>query len=383
MSGILRNTLRLVGTAKYAPITNSTKYLRPTTLTTSRINSSLVLEPNNYVRRSHHAQAIQNSTGSCSTIQAAGKKISSIFAEKEVKTLNINHNFTVSLDSGEVGLIIPKIFFGRKDLIFPSTFNIELNDKSIKPKSNKIAAEEEKTSFKLGNWYGSLDGGKLTLKLKDSNETFILKHTFYVKAENNPPEYSEEEGLLFNPPKLDSNVKVYSAKITSKPDGSKPLHRTYPPVGSKLPPELLQRYGRKVPGALLKENDDEVTDGPNSDGRMKLQFPMTVVLEGGQQKIKIKDTDDNFNVYHKVEIRAYKEPAETITNSGSNTGGDKLSKIGILGMQLNSGNLLIEEIDSTGQRILIRQEVDIEIDLDSEIPSILMNSHVKRAMCIH
>ncbi|XP_044001683.1 uncharacterized protein LOC122847890 [Aphidius gifuensis] len=383
MSGILRNTLRLVGTAKYAPITNSTKYLRSMTLTTSRINSSLVLEPNNYVRRSHHAQAIQNSTGFWSTIRAAGNKISSTFAEKEVKTLNINNNFTVSLDSGEVGLIIPKIFFGRKDLIFPSTFNIKLNDKSIEPKSNKIAAEEEKISFKLGNWYGSVDSGKLILKLKDSNETFILKHTYYVKAKNKPPEYSEDEGLLFDPPKLDFDVGIYSCKIISKPDGLEPLHRTYPPLGINIPAERVLRYGHNVPDALAKENDGKVTDEPNSDGRMILQFPMTVVLEGGQQKIKIKDTDDDFNVYHKVEIRAYKEPAETITNFGSNTGGDRLSKIGILKMQLTSGNLLIEEIDSTGQRILIRQEVDIEIDLDSEIPSILINSRVKRSMCIH
>ncbi|KAF7996368.1 hypothetical protein HCN44_002000 [Aphidius gifuensis] len=349
MSGILRNTLRLVGTAKYAPITNSTKYLRSTTLTTSRINSSLVLEPNNYVRRSHHAQAIQNSTGSWSTIRAAEKKILSIFAKKEVKTVNINNNFMVSLDSGKVRLITPKIFFGRKNLIFPSTFSIELNDKSIKPKSNKIAAEEEKTSFKLDNWYGLLDGGKLTLKLKDSNETFILKHTVYVKAKNNPPEYSEDEGLLFDPPKLDSDVRIYSCKIISKPDGLEPL-----------------------------QNFDNLfrTDCPDEFGKMKLKFPMTVVLEGGQQKIKIKDTDDNFIVYHQVEIRAYKEPAETVTNSGSNTEGNKISKIGILKMRLNSGNLLIEEIDSSDQRILIRQEVDIKIDLDSEIPSILMNPHV-------
>ncbi|KAF7994995.1 hypothetical protein HCN44_004467 [Aphidius gifuensis] len=118
MSGVLRNTLRLVGTTKCAPI-NSTKYLRSMTLTTSRIDSSLLLESNplhhHESERSRDTQAIQNSTSVWSTIRAAGKNLLlSIFENEEIKTLNIK-SFTVSLDSGNIGLITPKIFFGRKE----------------------------------------------------------------------------------------------------------------------------------------------------------------------------------------------------------------------------------------------------------------------------
>ncbi|XP_044001687.1 uncharacterized protein LOC122847895 [Aphidius gifuensis] len=382
MSGILKNTLRLVGIGKYAPI-NSTKYLRSMTITTSRMNSSLLSEPNNNSNNLHHHeseklrdnQAIQHSTDFRKTIRAAGNKILSIISDEELKTLDIN-NFTVSLDNGKVGLITPKRFFGRKDLIFPPTFSIELNDKSIEPKSNKIDAEEEKTSFKLGNWYGSVDGGKLSLTLKDSNETFILKHTVYVKAHNNPPKYSENDGLSAISPKLDPDYRIYSAKIISKPEGSKPLERSYSPAGTDIPAEQLLKYGHTVAKSHLKISNGEVTDGPDEFGKMKLKFPMTVVVEGGQQKIKIKDTDDDFNVYHKVEIQAYNEPAKNIRR-------DRLSKNGLLKMQLTSGNLKIEEKNTDEQWIITRQEVDIEIDLDSEIPSIRIDPHVKTFSSIH
>ncbi|KAF7994994.1 hypothetical protein HCN44_004466 [Aphidius gifuensis] len=379
MSGILRNTLRLVGTTKYAPI-NSTKYLRSMTLTTSRIDSSLLLESNplhhHESERSRDTQAIQNSTSFWSTIRAAGKNLLLSIFDDGIKTLNIK-GFTVSLDSGNIGLITPKIFFGRKDLIFPPTFSFELNEKSIEPKSNKIAVEEIKT-FKLHNWYGSLDSEKLTLKLKNSNETFILKHTIHVKAHNNPPPYSEVDGVSFKPPKLDSDVKSYCAKIISQQAGSNPQTRTYLPIGNPMSVEKLLSYGHDVPDELVTKSNGQVTDCPDQYGKMKLKFPMTAVLEGSQQKIKIKDTDDYFIVYHNVEIQAYKEPAETITNSGSNT----LSKNGIIRMQLSSGNLMIEEAGSSDQRIFIRQEVDIEIDLNKKIPSILIYPCVKRSMSI-
>ncbi|KAF7995384.1 hypothetical protein HCN44_006491 [Aphidius gifuensis] len=117
----------------------------------------------------------------------------------------------------------------------------------------------------------------------------------------------------------------------------------------------------------------ETTDTPNSFGMVKLQFPMTVTLEGTPVKIKIKDSDDNFTVYHNVVIKAEKDP-----NVSSKTE-DKKSEIGTLRMALESGNIMIESSPDTktNQVAYIKQEVVIEIDFDSKVPSILVYPYIK------
>ncbi|KAF7996433.1 hypothetical protein HCN44_002065 [Aphidius gifuensis] len=364
MSVILRNTLRLVGTAKYAP-NNSAKYLRSMTLTTNHLNNSLL----------SFNQANQISTNFEKIIRTTGNEILSLFAaNEEIKKAKIVH-LKVSLSSGKVRLITPE---REKNLIFPPTFNIELNKGSIEPKSNKIADEEETLSFKLSKWKVLLDDGELKLKVIDTGETFILKHAVHIKAHINPPKPLEDGAFdLTSEPPI-SNVRSYTAKIISESEGSKPLDREFPPVKTMATAELFKSYGNQVSETLIETGNVEIIeDRPNSFGRMKLKFPMTASLVGAPQEIKITNTDDTYTAYHTVEIRASKKLAENLKNGSADENKKRLSKIGKLRVELVSGDLIFEPRVSSDQSVFIRQEVDIEIDLDSEVPSILINPHIK------
>ncbi|KAF7996312.1 hypothetical protein HCN44_001944 [Aphidius gifuensis] len=256
------------------------------------------------------------------------------------------------------------------DLIFPSTFNIEFNGKSIEPKSNKIDDEVGKTvSFWIDKWNVSLNGDELTLKTKDTDETFILKHALHVKLHKTPSKLLEDGGLKSSPTALFSDeIKMYPAKVISKPEGSEPLVKSYEPVEMER-----QTYANK--GSIY-----ELTDKPNEFGRMKLTFPMTASLEGAQQEIHSENMEDTFTVNYTADIQANKnELPKNLTNGIQKAKKRKTSTIGRLRMQLQSGDLLLET--SSKHRVFIRHEVVIEIDLDSEVPSILINPAIKRHIC--
>ncbi|KAF7996311.1 hypothetical protein HCN44_001943 [Aphidius gifuensis] len=368
MSGILRNTLRLVGTAKYAP-NNSTKYLRSMTLTTNRLNNLLGFQAN------------QISTNFGSTIQAARLKILSIFPDGEIKTSSFGY-FEVSLTSSKINLrlMTPNRL---KNLILPPVFSTKLNGVLVEPESNKNDTER-KRSFELDKWIVSLDGKKLRLKIQGSEETFTLEHAVYVEAHKPLPKLSENGSVIVRAwiPKLDPSIEIFSAKLRSKTDSGE-LHRESPPSWHAIPFEKILHYGHDVPDSSANQSNDGITDRPNSYGQMKLKFPMTVVLEGGQQKIRIKDTDDDFTIYHTVEIQAEKVPAETLTKFGSSIRRERLVKPGILHMELDSGDVVIQSTEYTKQTILMRQEVDIVINLDSVVPTILVCPYVKNVICVH
>ncbi|XP_044021300.1 uncharacterized protein LOC122861158 [Aphidius gifuensis] len=345
MSGILRHTLRLGGTAKYA-LNNSTKYLRSMTLSTNRLTHS---SPVNY----------------WTTIQTAGKEILSIFGDEEVKISDIGC-FKVSLTSGKVGLITPKFFFGKKDLILPATFNTELNGEPIEPESNKIADEQAQTSFTLDKWDVSLDGGKLTFKLKDSDEIFILKHSMYAKALQKPPKVSETGGVIQTLPTLSSDITNYPAKIISKSEQLGLLERPFPPVNSYMPVERLEHFGSDVTKSLIKCSNGKITDAPDEFGKMKLFFPMTVLLEGGRQEITTTNSLNTLTVHHEVEIETKKVLSENLKNEFAVKKVDERSNIGLLEILLDSGDLIIELTHPNNQSIIMRQEVVIVIDLDGK-----------------
>ncbi|XP_044005774.1 uncharacterized protein LOC122850705 [Aphidius gifuensis] len=371
MSGILRNTLRLVGTAKYAT-NNPTKYLRSMELITNRLNHSL--SPlglhNSNLQSSNDIQA-KKTTNFWGTIRAAGRKILSIFVDKdEIATSNLGF-FDVSLNSSHLYLITPN---KQSALILPPTFSTKLNERSIQPQSNKKAYNEETSAFYLDKWHVLLDGDELTVKLKDTGETFILKHSVHVKAQKNLPKLNKDGELIIAAPRLDPHAAIKSAKITSTNESKISSFTEYPPLTWQCTPfEQFFRYGHGVPASLIEENNEEITDTPNSFGMVKLQFPMTVTLEGTPVKIKIKDSDDNFTVYHNVVIKAEKDP-----NVSSKTE-DKKSEIGTLRMALESGNIMIESSPDTktNQVAYIKQEVVIEIDFDSKVPSILVYPYIK------
>ncbi|KAF7995059.1 hypothetical protein HCN44_004531 [Aphidius gifuensis] len=376
MSAILRNTLRFVSTAKYAT-NNSTKNLRSMTFTTSVNNSLPLLQPNylnrNEFEKLQFIQAKKISTNFGTTMWTAGKKMLSLISNEEIKKATIGQ-LKVSLGSGKIRLLTEK---NTKNLIFPPTFNIELNEKLIEPKSNKITNEEEKTlAFKLDQWHVSLDDDELTFKMKDTGEEFILKHAVHVVAHMYPPKPLEDGSYRSNSGTPISDVKVYPAKEISKSDGSEPLDREFPPISTVITPKQFDTNENdkndEYNPLLPKESNQEITDRPNSDGRMKLKFPMTASLEGSRQKILLKDCDDTYTVYHTVDIQASNKLAKI-----ANKKKDGTSKIGKLQMVLYSGELIFEPRASSLQCVSIKHDVDIEIDLESEIPSILISPHMK------
>ncbi|KAF7996432.1 hypothetical protein HCN44_002064 [Aphidius gifuensis] len=291
MSGILRNTLRLVGTAKYAP-NNSTKYLRSMTFTTNHLNNSLSLLQPNYLNHNRFGtQAKKISTDNGTTIWATGKKILSLFdANEEIKkNANIVH-LKVSLSSGKVRLLTPE---EEKYLIFPPKFSIKVNEESIDPSNNNIDAKPVTLSFYLGKWHVTLDDDELTLKIRDTGEIFILRHEVYVKALIKPPKQLEDGTYQMVPDPPISDYGVCGAKIISKQAGLEPFERSFAPRQTKATAEILKSYGNPISEALIDTKSARIIDDtPNSFGRMKLKFPMTVSLEGAPLQIKIKNSDD-------------------------------------------------------------------------------------------
>ncbi|XP_044005710.1 uncharacterized protein LOC122850644 [Aphidius gifuensis] len=337
------------------------------TYTTSINNTLSLLQPNyinhNKFEKLQSTQAKKLSTNFGTIIRAAGKKISSIFTDDEIKVSNID-NYEVSLNSGKVGLVTQEIV---KNLILPPTFSVEFNGKSIEPKSNIIKDEVVKAvSFRLGKWNVSLKGDELTFKTRDTDETFILKHAVHVKFHRSPPKLLEDGGFESSPRTLFSDKFItYPAKVISKSEQSGLLEKSFPPVPMT----------RRV--TATEDSIYELTDEPNIFGRMKLKFPMIASLKGAQQKISSENLEDTFIIDYTVDIQANKNKLPGSSKNGiADSKKDITSKVGILRMQLQSGDLFIEA--NSGQRVFIRHEVNIEIDLDSKVPSILISPGIRR-----
>ncbi|KAF7996287.1 hypothetical protein HCN44_001919 [Aphidius gifuensis] len=240
----------------------------------------------------------------------------------------------IALESGDL-LIQPK-YSRNKRCIFPSIFRTELNGKSINPRSN--VTHEKEMAFKVGKWWNaSLPGDSLVLRY-NHNKFFILKHVVDVKAHISPLKIAKNSGV-HTPRELDFNVAISPVKITSDP---------------------------------MQSSFNE-TDAPDGSEKMKLHFPMSVSLEN-QQIIKIKDSDDTFTVFHTIDIDAYEEKLPEIFSSHEIK---KTSQIGIFEIALKSGDLLIQPKYSSNGSIMMKQKVYIKIDVNGEIPSILVCPRLK------
>ncbi|KAF7995817.1 hypothetical protein HCN44_006924 [Aphidius gifuensis] len=179
------------------------------------------------------------------TVITSVNKILSVFTGKERKSSDVG-NFIVSLSNREQSLVTPA----------PCTKH---NGAKIEQKySNRIAVEEEKTSYEFGKLNISLDGGELKFKVKDSDETFILKHAVHVEAHNNPSKTLKDGGT--KPVSMHLSSICHNAKIISKTESD--------------------------------ESDLRTTAYPNEYKWIKLQFPMTVSFEGARQEVKIDNRDD-------------------------------------------------------------------------------------------
>ncbi|KAF7996298.1 hypothetical protein HCN44_001930 [Aphidius gifuensis] len=375
MSGILRNTLRLVGTAKYA--TNNSTYLRSMMLTTNRLNHSLpLLQSNNFNDNrseiSHATRAKKILTNFWGIIHATGKIIS-IF-KKEIKTSNIS-DFEVSFSSSRAALFSQEI---KKNCIFPSKFTTKLNEESIKPKSNKTDVKKE-TSFEIGNWNASLAGDSLVLRLQNSKKTFILKHAVHVQAHMSPPKIAKNGSVLHTPQKPDSNIVISPLKIISK-TLSNSSETTFPPVNVPIPYQKFFEFGDDLTETSYEEEDnDKLTHAPNNFGRMKLEFPMAVSLEN-QQKIKLENSNDTFTVYHRVRILAFEDDLPDdlkVSFSDKKINVTSIAEAGILRIGLESGDLSIKPMHFSNRSIILKQEVYIEVDLDSAVPTLLVCPYLK------
>ncbi|KAF7996338.1 hypothetical protein HCN44_001970 [Aphidius gifuensis] len=356
MSGILRNTLHLVGTAKYAT-NNSTKYIRSMTLMASHFHHSA---PNYFNRRESDTRVELTSINFWRNVWAAGKILLPTFKDYDrIGTLSISNNYEISLKTNNgLRIITPK---KKKNLILSPRFSTKINGKSVEYDIHKFSYSDKKKLFRLGKWNVTLGEDEVTFKLKDSDKTFILKHAVYFKAFIRPAK-EQEDGWTLVSPKFDSQIMASSAKITSSTKQAGSLSREFPPPS-------------------IEEIDDEITNRPNSFGQVKLRFPMNVVLEGAHQEILLKDTNDTFIIYHEVWIRALTESSENFQIISPNKKKDKTSDIGILRMTLDSGDIKIAN-KPTKQMIIIRQEVDVAIDLDSEIPSISVRPHIKNVVSV-
>ncbi|XP_044004420.1 uncharacterized protein LOC122849708 [Aphidius gifuensis] len=343
MSAILRNTLRFVSTAKYLQTMPHMSY---------RLNDSMALNGSNYLQ-CHESKRLYQTQGINSwvyekTVITSVNKILSVFTGKERKSSDVG-NFIVSLSNREQSLVTPAPWFGqfigqRTRFFLPPTFSTKHNGAKIEQKySNRIAVEEEKTSYEFGKLNISLDGGELKFKVKDSDETFILKHAVHVEAHNNPSKTLKDGGT--KPVSMHLSSICHNAKIISKTESD--------------------------------ESDLRTTAYPNEYKWIKLQFPMTVSFEGARQEVKIDNRDDNLIVYHTVDIQAYKELYGKLNNETADRNENRKSEVGEIQIQLESGDLFIEAREPCDKSIYMKHDVHILVNLDNRVPFIAVKPHVE------
>ncbi|XP_044005712.1 uncharacterized protein LOC122850647 [Aphidius gifuensis] len=106
-------------------------------------------------------------------------------------------------------------------------------------------------------------------------------------------------------------------------------------------------------------------------GRVQLQFPMALSLQGFKQVIEIAPSNETFIIYHNVSFEAFKEPSKK--NVIANTKNDKKTNIGRIEMLLQTGDLELTTQDPSNPSFDCRHEVSILVDLDGDVPLIEMN----------
>ncbi|XP_044021301.1 uncharacterized protein LOC122861159 [Aphidius gifuensis] len=196
-----------------------------------------------------------------------------------------------------------------------------------------------------------------------------------------PPKIAKNGRVLHTPRKPDSNIVISPVKIKTKTLSSS-FEKLVSPVDVSIASQKFLEFRDDLPEILNKEGDNELTDGPNSFGRIKLQLPMAVLVEN-QQLIKLENSDDTFTVYHRASIQAYEdEIPEHLKDFFSVEERDDTStdEASILRIELESGHLSIKPMHFSNRSIIMKQEVYIEVDLDSAVPTLLVCPYLKRTL---
>ncbi|KAF7995709.1 hypothetical protein HCN44_006816 [Aphidius gifuensis] len=301
MSGILQ-TLRFAGTTKYA---------------TNILTNYQLMGHRTYYRH-EDTMSLKGKNKSTSLIMkmrdASRILISKLYKKNdddddEVLSSKLG-SFIVSIESSKIALIIKKT---EKNFILPVAFNTTLNGVSIKPLSNKIAAEDKRTiSFKVDQLSVAIDGYKLKLNVNNRAET----------------------DRVFDPQEeFPTSPNLYSFGIEGMEEDE------------------------------LKTYDDSA--------KIKLEYPMNIFVQGFCQVVKIHETGESFTIYHTVELQALKE-------IGDKTVKTQKSKIGKFDILLLCGDLLLERRNPEDDKLLIKQELWIQLDLDDEEPAVYICPFIKR-----
>ncbi|KAF7995774.1 hypothetical protein HCN44_006881 [Aphidius gifuensis] len=279
MSVILKSPLRLVGTAKYAT-NNLTQYLRAQ----EPPNNSFILltshSPSDYRSVTfHHTQAKIKSKNFWEWMRVSANKIfTPKLPYKNETSSTILGNFFVKQSSGTIELITNNK--RQKNFIFPAVFTAKYNGELIAVESDTIASEEKgPISFRAGGLNLLLDGDKLKFKVKDSDETFILNHAVHITALKKPTQILKGGGIKILPSAHIDDVTAYDAELTLKTPKNEEHKKMLRTVNFNY---SLFRYAAAAAAA----------DYP---GRVKLQFPMDLSLQGFKHIIKVKETGETNN----------------------------------------------------------------------------------------
>ncbi|XP_044004055.1 uncharacterized protein LOC122849423 [Aphidius gifuensis] len=360
MSVILRNTLRFVGTAKYA--TNSTKYVRSIfsqrkILDDFKEKELKLSDPNNYF-------IIKNNNEPTSFYQKLWSAFSGkVYVDENTLYITKIDYFVASVSCVEASFETP---IKKKKFYLSPALSIKANEKSIEPVITEIVDEKPFSSHNDTIRVSRKDG-KFTLQKLDSGETVTLNHTIYLEAHTK--ERQTEEGGKGNIPSiLIADIVYDDTKITSKVGKEEPKTFTHTP---KLQP-LNSKKKYKDERILEYDDDDE-----DKTIKIDLQFPMTMSLEVTPRTIHVKELGDTFSIYYKVDIQTSIKSTENLENKIPATKEGEKSKIGKIEILLNSGDLVLRTPGYFNDIVKTNYKVWITVDFDGPAPSIKFNIGTK------
>ncbi|XP_044004529.1 uncharacterized protein LOC122849776 [Aphidius gifuensis] len=256
------------------------------------------------------------------------------------------------------------IFVNNKrcsNIFLPTVFTTELNKKLIEPTSDTNASEEIKgPRYFRGNGLITilLDGDKLQFKFDNSDETYIVSQEVHVKAFNDPAAQIQKNGGLKILTRLDlDDLRAYDAKLTFKtPTGGD--SRTYE-TRHLAPLKQWNGFGvdwlMEIAKKTAELNPAAVAEYP---GRVKLQFPMDLSLQGFKHIIKVKETGETFEVCHTVNIKVLKKSGDKINKESKNLKFDAI---------IQSGDIYFKTLYGSHQGLRLRYEVSMKVNDNNEI----------------
>ncbi|KAF7993245.1 hypothetical protein HCN44_006305 [Aphidius gifuensis] len=339
MSGVLRNALRLAGTAKYVTNNYQTQYLRRSmshvancsndiTKNSATEDKSNDLSNCKYAEKPQDTQAKKESAVACekdwNIISAAANKISSIAEnfknkitaeEEEEEEIPLKSNvgkFNLSLYGGTVTLKARGI---NKTYYWDAPLNIEGDKELMEKLQNTIAVKEE---IKLGKFNLLFDDDKLILKIRGRDKSFTFNHKLDItekSAKSLQDKILADYGTPSDMSKTFSQgnhfiVSACDTKITLK---TKEGEKTFFPKLSNENEKLCEELSSN--GLNIKEFTDENQVGIKTKENDKtFVSKYTINFQVNDEK-----PAENSNIENFLEIFRGNDKFEIIINSGEGT----------------------------------------------------------------